>query len=118
MSAGLAMQFIEKRTSLRIRGNALFLKNGPRRDLRGSGPVRGMALDPLEDFGIAFASFQLAADGVEFQAGELEKLLIHRASERIFASRACDGGAALVKESRQQDITSQTDTWTAGRLPG
>lgn len=80
--------------------------------------MRGMTLDPLQDFGIAFAGFQLAADGVDFQASKLEKVLVHWTSERVFASRACDGGAALVEESRQQDITTEAHTWTAGRLPG
>jgi hypothetical protein len=63
-------------------------------------------IEPLEDFAIALASFELFSECIGVDTGKFEESLVKRTIVMIFTILAVDGGAPFIDAARKQSIAS------------
>ena len=101
---------MKSRITIRRATNHVFT---PLFDFPQRGPVFRVGVDPFEDLAVAFPGGELFEQGQRIKAEEVDDVLIIGRVVLKVAVFANDGGAALVKHAREDDVTAQA----AARAP-
>src|SRR5262245_45354429 len=109
----LAQQFAEEFARFHVARSAGFLVGAPGRDLPGLPRVRGGLLNPLQDLAVAKPLRQLAFQSFDVDAGELDKPLVQRTVEVVFAVLPDQSGPAFIEHAGQEGVSPKALTRTA-----